>query len=49
MTERRETILVAVAVVAAIVCFVIPMPWAAIPAAIALLLGVGGLVVSKRR
>jgi hypothetical protein len=46
--ERRDTILVAIAVVCAILCFVIPMPWGAIPAAIALILGVGGLVMSRR-
>lgn len=46
--ERRDGILVAIAVVAAIVCFVIPMPWAVIPAVIALVIGVGGLVMSRR-
>ena len=47
--ERRDTIVVAVAVVSAILCFLIPMPWGAIPAAIALILGAGGLVFSRRK
>ena len=46
--ERRDIVLVAIAVIGAIVAFLIPMPYAAIPAAIALTIALAGLVTSHR-
>lgn len=36
--ERRDTILVVIAILGALLCFWIPMPWGAIPAAVTLLI-----------
>ena len=47
--ERRDTILVAIAILGAILGFLIPMPWGAIPAAIALLIAVAAIVNSRRK
>jgi hypothetical protein len=47
--ERRDTLLVAAAVLAAILSFVIPMPWGAIPAAIVLLIALPLLIASRRK
>jgi len=47
--ERRDTILVGVAVLGAILSFWIPMPWGAIPAAITLMIAVAALIRSRRQ
>ncbi len=36
--DRRDTILVVIAILGALLCFWIPMPWGAIPAAVTLLI-----------
>jgi|GEM_PF-4541804 uncharacterized membrane protein len=46
--ERRETILVVIALLGALLCFWIPMPWGAIPAAVTLLIAGAALLKSRR-
>jgi hypothetical protein len=45
--ERRDTILVLIALVGALASFLIPMPWGAIPAAITLLIAIA-LLITRR-
>ena len=46
--DRRETILVVIALVGALLSFWIPMPWGAIPAAITLLIAGAAFLRSRR-
>jgi uncharacterized membrane protein YbaN (DUF454 family) len=47
--ERMKTVVVLIAVVAAIVCFIVPMPWAAISAAIALVIAIPWFMTARRK
>jgi hypothetical protein len=47
--ERLNTTLVVIALLGAILSFVIPLPWGAIPAAITLLIAIPLLVLSRRK
>jgi uncharacterized membrane protein len=46
--DRRDTILVVIAILGALLCFWIPMPWGAIPAAVTLLIAGAALIRSRR-
>jgi hypothetical protein len=46
--DRRDTILVVIALICALLSFWIPMPWGAIPAAITLAIAAGALIRSRR-
>ncbi|MDA0181007.1 hypothetical protein OJ997_11930 [Solirubrobacter phytolaccae] len=46
--DRRDTILVVIALLGALLSFWIPMPWGAIPAAITLLIAGAALIRSRR-
>ena len=45
--ERVETILVVIVLIAAVVSFMVPMPWAAVSAAVALCIAIP-LIVRRR-
>ena len=42
--DRRDTIFVVIAITCAVLCFWIPMPWGAIPAAITLVIAAVKLI-----
>ncbi|MBE2317095.1 hypothetical protein DVA67_014025 [Solirubrobacter sp. CPCC 204708] len=46
--DRRDTILVVIAILGALLSFWIPMPWGAIPAAVTLLIAGAALIRSRR-
>ena len=47
-TGRRDTILVVIAILGALLSFWIPMPWGAIPAVITLAIAAAALLRSRR-
>ena len=46
--DRRDTILVTIAILGALLSFWIPMPWGAIPAVVTLLIAGAALLRSRR-
>ena len=48
MSDRLDTILVVIAILGALLCLWIPMPWGAIPAAVTLLIAGAAFIKSRR-
>ena len=47
--DHIQTILVVVALIGAVLCFVLPMPWAGVAAAVTLLIAIPWFMTARRK